>query len=224
MNDLPARIWPPLALWPLLALIVPACGDPADRYAPPPLAQSASSDLELAAASPEGGGEAQGCRATEISLTATPIAKGSAVSLSGSVSSDAFGGPVLIELVALHSDSEKPVVLYHFECHGPGPFTLDAPPGLGQVHLVAFQDLEGNGPTATDAAGIAGPLIIGTAAIADITLAIAPDSDLGKFALPYAELGKPAEPPPPQGQADPPPPPPPPDLDSEGPPAGQADP
>ena len=199
-----------------LSLLV-ACSDPADRYKPPPTSGEGGAPAgstppaaggEGAEGGPQtpggggaGGGAGNGCRASDMSSAQIPIAEGEAVALSGTLSTSEQGGPILVELVRL--EAEAPVSFYHFECSGPGPFTLSAPPDQGEVWLVAFQDPKGDGPTSDDPSAMAGPVTLGRSAQGDLTLALALGADLGRVALPHQVAGSNAGPKDPPGQGQP---------------------
>ena len=80
-----------------------------------------------------------------------------------------------------------------------GEFSFTAPKGYGEIHLVAFVDLDGDGPTGTDPAGTVAVEVSGDD-IDGLSITIADEPDLGELTpnMPGPHSG--AGDPPPEGE------------------------
>lgn len=64
----------------------------------------------------------------------------------------------------------------------PGPWSVEAPKGLGELYIVGFIDEKSDGPSAEDPAGKPeGTLTVGDAAITDVKITLTDDADLGEL-------------------------------------------
>ena len=110
------------------------------------------------------------------------VAPGTGVTISGTlVYAGSQTGVFRIDF--LQREGEAPPILAHMvELEGPGPFTVEAPPGTGSLYVVGFVDVKGDGPSASDPAGmLAEQIVVGTDAVADLVLTLTDDPDLGEF-------------------------------------------
>ena len=129
------------------------------------------------------------------------VAADEGVSLQGSVS---YGGEApegAVRIDVLTQAGEAPPHLVSAETlDGLGAFTIRAPTGFGEVHLVAFIDSTGDGPSPDDAAATV-KVDIGSEDILGLELTLSDDPDLGGLTpgSPPGEDGKP--PATPEGEA-----------------------
>ncbi len=88
-------------------------------------------------------------------------------------------GPLLIEVM----DEAKGAELVHasLQCNEAGPFQVDLPRAFGKVRLVAFVDVDNNGPTATDPAGMSEPLALGADPVPGVRIQVKKGASLGAF-------------------------------------------
>ena len=91
-------------------------------------------------------------------VTCTPVptsvhrfGKEKRVSISGTITHVGLNKPLLIEVV--RPKDGKYLVAYSLECSMGSELSLEVPASLGQVYLVAFSDVDGDGPTDTDPYG-----------------------------------------------------------------------
>lgn len=222
-----------LALASILSLALTACPQAQDNGG-------------AGAKGPSGGAPAEGAP-PEMSTAAHPddarwkLAEGEGIALSGTVSYEGEPPTGAVRVDVLTQSGDAPPHLVSAETlDGLGPFTIRAPKDFGEVHLVAFIDRAGDGPSPDDAAATL-KVTIGAEDVAELSLALSDEPDLGGLtpgAPPTENGGAPPEggeaggPPPEGGAAGGPPPEggaaggPPPEGDAAGgpPPAGSPDP
>ena len=130
------------------------------------------------------------------------VIEGEAVAIEGTVSyrTEATGS---VRIDVLTQAGEAPPHLVSAETlDGLGAFSIQAPKDFGEVHLVAFIDTTGDGPSPDDAAATT-KITIGTEDIAGLELTLEDEPDLGGLTpgSPPGEDGKPTGP---AGEAPPP--------------------
>lgn len=103
-----------------------------------------------------------------------------AVEVSGQASySGTAAGPLRIDFLR-KTEGQPPELVHSLDLPGPGAWTVAAPQGTGAVHLVAFIDKAGDGPSADDpAARTSVPVVIEAASLSGIDLVLSDTPDLG---------------------------------------------
>ncbi len=100
------------------------------------------------------------------------------ITISGSVSyAGAAQGTIRLEFLQL-GEGRPPELVHTQTLDAMGAFSLQAPKGFGEVYAVSFIDIDGDGPSPTDPAGMA-PITIVDADLAGIVLALSDTPDLG---------------------------------------------
>jgi len=110
------------------------------------------------------------------------VEAGSGVTISGTLEyAGSQTGVFRIDFLA--KEGEAPPTLAHMlELEGPGPFTVEAPQGAGSLYVVGFVDVKGDGPSASDPAGmLAEPIVVDSSPVADLVLSLSDAPDLGDF-------------------------------------------
>ena len=128
------------------------------------------------------------------------LGEGEAVELSGVLryAGDAEGA-IRLDFLTLE-EGQPPALAHTMGLDRAGGFEVEAPKGFGEVHIVAFIDLDGDGPSPGDPAGTV-KLEIGDEDLGDIELVLDDDPDLGELTP-----GAGADGPTPQGDGEAPPP------------------
>ena len=108
------------------------------------------------------------------------VEEGTGVTISGTLAYDGSKTGVF-RIDFLQKEGEAPPTLAHMlELEGPGPFTVEAPKETGALYVVGFIDVKGDGPNASDPAGrLEEPIVVASAAIADLVLTLSDAPDLG---------------------------------------------
>ncbi len=176
-----------LALASILSLALTACPQTQDKTGP-------------AAKGPSGAPPAEGAP-PEMNTAAHPddarwkLAEGEGVALSGTVSyeGEAPEGAVRVDVLTQAGDA-PPHLVSAETLEGLGAFTIRAPKDFGEVHLVAFIDRAGDGPSPDDAAATV-KVSIGAEDVPDLSLALSDEPDLGGLTpgAPPTENGAPPE-------------------------------
>ena len=74
--------------------------------------------------------------------------------------------------------SAAPALVHTMELKAPGPWTTRAPVDAGEVFIVAFIDVDNDGPNKGDPGGInASPIIVGSEDVTDVVLEVKDDPD-----------------------------------------------
>lgn len=110
------------------------------------------------------------------------VEAGTGVTISGTLAYEGSQTGVF-RIDFLSKEGEAPPTLAHMlELEGPGPFSVEAPPGTGSLYIVGFVDVKGDGPSASDPAGmLAEPIVIDSSPVADLVLTLSDAPDLGDF-------------------------------------------
>jgi hypothetical protein len=100
------------------------------------------------------------------------IEEGQSVKLSGLVShSGTETGNLVIQVLRV-STGNPPQLLHSESIDKAGPFTIQAPSDLGQISLMAFMDLDGNGQPSEDDIGARSDLNIQSIDLSDLNLVL----------------------------------------------------
>jgi len=147
------------------------------------------------------GAAEQGCRPTPMPGREGPTGASQGVVVTGSFSAPgarvpaADTKPRMILVDIFSADTPSPNAAYHLRCNTLGPFELLLPRELGAVHIAAFLDEQGDGPSLDDAAAItAEPLLVGSEPIDGVHLLLQPEAGLDAY-LPANATRPPGEPP-----------------------------
>jgi len=99
-----------------------------------------------------------------------------------------------LQLDFLARDPDQPPRLVHtVQMKGPGPWTTRVPKDYGPIYVVAFIDIDGDGPSATDpAAATMEPVVVGGEDLTGVDLTLSDTPDLGE--LTPGGGGKPPQP------------------------------
>jgi hypothetical protein len=99
-----------------------------------------------------------------------------------------------LQLDFLTRDPDQPPRLVHtVQLKGPGPWTTRVPKDYGPIYVVAFIDIDGDGPSATDpAAATLEPVVVGAEDLTTVDLTLSDAPDLGE--LTPGGGGKPPQP------------------------------
>ncbi len=108
-------------------------------------------------------------------------------------------GAVRLDFLTLE-EGQPPALAHTLGLDRVGGFEVEAPKGFGDLHVVAFIDLDGDGPSPGDPAGTL-QLSVGDEDLADVEIVLEDDPDLGDLTP-----GAGTEGPTPQGDGDAPPP------------------
>lgn len=123
-------------------------------------------------------------------------AEGEGVAITGTISYPGTQQGTLRMDFVTQEGNQPPNLVHAATVKAMGEFQVMAPKDFGQVHIVAFIDIKGDGPTADDPAAVA-TVDIKTEALPGVILALSDTPDLGAL-TPGAE--PPAPTPPPEGQ------------------------
>jgi hypothetical protein len=74
-------------------------------------------------------------------------------------------------------DNSPPRLAHTLEIRTPGPWSVDAPKGIGRVRIVAFIDVDANGPSKNDPGAVV-EVEIGDVDLTDVTLDVTDDFDI----------------------------------------------
>ncbi len=122
---------------------------------------------------------------------------GGAVEVSGTVRYDGDAdGTVRLDVLTLE-EGQPPALAHTVQLDRPGGFELDVPKSYGDIHVVAFIDLAGDGPSPGDPAG-AVSVDVGDEDLSGVEILISDEPDLGDL-TPGA--GTEGPPPPGDGEA-----------------------
>jgi hypothetical protein len=131
------------------------------------------------AASPGGAGDGS----TAPNSARFDVASGEGVKISGTIT---YSGPATgrMQLDFLQvPDGGAPQLVNSQQLKGPGKWSSQVPKDFGPLHIVAFIDKDGDGPSLTDPAGrTADPLVISAEDIADVVIVLTDEPDLGNLA------------------------------------------
>lgn len=106
------------------------------------------------------------------------VADGAGVVVSGTLTYEGTQtGQLRIEFLATEDDA-PPRLLHVEKLESLGPFSVSTPPNTGPVALVAFLDVNGDGPSATDPAGLS-RIAIEETNLDGVTLVLSDSPDLG---------------------------------------------
>ena len=162
-------------------LLLTACPDPTAGQAPKLGAPEG--------APPPGGGASGPVHPGATSFQVTP---GSGVKLSGEVryTGTKTGTLRLDFLRASAAQGSFPELLESLTMDKPGPFEVEAPKNTGLVGIVAYLDVDGNGPSAGEAAGTpgAGEIDIKDVPVTGIDIELKDEANLGKYTPPTAGM------------------------------------
>jgi hypothetical protein len=108
------------------------------------------------------------------------VPEGAGVVVSGTLTyQGAQTGEVRIDF--LHREGDAPPQLLHVEIlESVGSFSISAPPNLGETVMVAFIDVDQDGPSATDPAGLQS-IVIEESEILNLEIQLSDEPDLGNF-------------------------------------------
>jgi hypothetical protein len=110
------------------------------------------------------------------------VEAGTGVTISGTLSYEGSQTGVF-RIDFLQKEGDAPPTLAHMlELDEPGPFSVEAPQGTGSLYVVGFVDVEGDGPSASDPAGmLEAPILVESSPVADLVLTLTDAPDLGNF-------------------------------------------
>lgn len=151
--------------------------------------------------------EGEGAGGNNPSSSSFAVKEGKGVEISGSARyGGEQGGTWRLDVLDL-PDEGAPGLLLSQSIPDGGAFSFTAPQGYGEVHLVAFVDIDGDGPSGTDPAGTIAVEIEG-ADIDGLSISLSDEPDLGKLTpnMPGPHSGAGAPPPegePPEGERPP---------------------
>lgn len=123
------------------------------------------------------------CRPVASSEMLAPT-EGEGIELTGNIKKpDGIVGSVLLEFAK--SSGEQSQTHYGVVCGFTDSYTVEIPAGLSDVYVVAFVDVNGDGPSAEDPRGLIGPISPSQSGeLDDITVEI--DSTISPLSLPFA--------------------------------------
>lgn len=166
-------------LLPLLFLLT-ACPDPTAGQGP--------KGPEMGGAPPGGGASGP----VHPGATSFQVAPGNGVKVSGVVryTGTKTGTLRLDFLRSAAAPGRFPELLHSMTMDKPGPFEIEAPKNTGLVGIVAYLDVDGNGPSVGEAAGTptAGEVDIKDAAVLGIDIELKDEANLGKYMPPTAGM------------------------------------
>lgn len=106
------------------------------------------------------------------------VAEGEGVAFSGTVSYEgAKKGSIRLDFLT-QEGNQPPNLVHAVSLPKLGEFSVDLPKDYGQLHVVAFIDVDGDGPNASDPAALA-TLTVGVEPISGVSLALSDTPDLG---------------------------------------------
>ncbi len=131
-------------------------------------------------------------RPRHVALT---ILEGEGVTLSGAVSGpDSTEGVIRLDVVTL-APGKPPELVHQTTLAGLGDFEIALPVAFGEIHLVAYIDLDNNGPSKGELVATHA-LLVGDTALEGIRLELSSTTDLGPLAPgapPPPDAGPPPE-------------------------------
>lgn len=108
------------------------------------------------------------------------VAEGEGVTLSGLISYEGEQkGALRMDFLTV-AENAHPNLVHATSLDALGAFSIEVPKDFGALHLVAFIDVAGDGPSPTDPAATV-KVAVGTDDISDITLALSDEPDLGEL-------------------------------------------
>lgn len=152
-------------------------------------------------APPEGAAGPMGKRPEEARFN---VVEGEGVAFSGTVSYEgAKKGSIRLDFLT-QEGNQPPNLVHAVSLPKLGEFSVELPKDYGQLHVVAFIDVDGDGPNASDPAAMA-TLTVGVEPITGVALALSDTPDLGAL-TPGSNGAAPGEGggPPPEGGGPPP--------------------
>ncbi len=130
------------------------------------------------------------CQPTSVAMERHGLQPGEGVKVHGETATSVDPIPDGTELLLDVVSADSGAALYNMRCHGLGPFTLELPPKLGEVHIVAHMDGSQDGPTADDPAGITKDSVeIGTHAIEGVSITLQAGGDRSSWGSAYGPSG-----------------------------------
>lgn len=143
------------------------------------------------------------------------INEGEGVILSGTISyPGAKTGTMRMDFLTL-AESSHPQLAHAASLPGLGPYSIEIPKDYGELHIVAFIDVDGDGPTPSDPAATT-KIVVGSEPLSGVDLALSDTPDLGELTpgathnptpteggAPPADGSPPADGAPPAGEAPP---------------------
>ena len=126
-----------------------------------------------------GGGAGQPTRPADVLFK---VEAGQGVTISGTVAYEGEKtGQLKLDFLN-KNESGLPDLLHTMKLDAPGAWTVEAPKGLGEVYVISFIDQKDDGPSPDDPAGMTTePLQVGEEPIADVTVTLSDEPDLGAF-------------------------------------------
>ena len=164
----------------LVALVLVACPDPNPTGS---YTSSGGGDVASSggpgSAGPGGAGGPAGTRPDDARFK---VGEGEGVELSGSFLYEGeASGRMQIDFLT-QEEGGPPRLVHTLQVDKPGPWKTRAPTNYGELHVVAFIDKEGDGPSSDDpAAKSDGPITIADADVTDVELKLSDDPELGTF-------------------------------------------
>lgn len=108
------------------------------------------------------------------------VAEGEGVTLSGTITyAGDQSGQLRMDFLTV-AENSHPSLVHAMSIDAVGPFSIEVPKDFGELHLVSFIDVAGDGPSPTDPAATA-KVSIGSEDVGDITLALSDEPDLGEL-------------------------------------------
>lgn len=109
------------------------------------------------------------------------VAAGEGVKVSGTVTygGAAATGKVKIDFLRHAEGAQFPELLHSVTLAGPGAFEVEAPKDAGKLMVVAFMDANDNGPDPAEPRAPAQEIVVGTAPVTGLTLALTENPDAG---------------------------------------------
>ena len=191
----PSRAWRTIVL---SALLCTGCPDPNPNGAYTEAGGAASSSASVGGASSApspGGAGGSGTRPDDARFK---VGEDEGVALEGTFQYEGeASGRMQIDFLTQESGG-PPRLVHTLQVDKIGPWKTRAPKNFGELHIVAFIDKEGDGPSSDDpAARSDGPITIAEADVTEVNLILTDDPDLGTFTP--GGGGQPSGSPPPDG-------------------------
>jgi hypothetical protein len=159
----------------LLMLMLQGCPDPttASELGHGPAGAPGSSGGASSPGKPQGPPPAPG---------SFQVDEGTGVTISGTLAYEGSQtGVFRIDFLLKEADA-PPTLAHMLELDAPGPFSVEAPEGTGSLYVVGFVDVKGDGPSASDPAGMLEvPIVVESSPIADLVLTLSDAPELGDF-------------------------------------------
>ena len=136
-----------------------------------------------AAATGAGGAGRSGDGSTAPNSARFSVPEGEGVKISGTITYEgSVTGRMQLDFLKV-PDGSAPQLVNSQQLKSSGNWSARVPKDFGPVHIVAFIDKEGDGPSLDDPAGrTTDPLVIASEDIADVTIALSDTPDLGNLA------------------------------------------